>query len=551
MAHDWHKFYPNDVPHEIDLSKSRSIAASFSETVARQGDAPAITCMGATISYNQLERMSDKFAAYLQNGLNLKKGDRIAIMLPNIMQFPIAFLGAQKAGLICVNTNPLYTPREMAHQFKDSGAKAIVILDLFLDKLEEIKSQTAIEHIISTSIADQAPVLKGLVLSALLKALGKVPKHNLEIIKFLDAMSEGARSELCPVDVKLDDIAILQYTGGTTGIAKGAMLSQRNILANMEQIKAWAGDMLGEGDENVLTALPLYHIFALSVNFLAFLSMGSHMFLVPKPIPIKNTVKMFKKYRINVFTGVNTLFNALNHDSNFQKLAPRSIKVALAGGMALQEVVNKEWQRITSTPITEGFGLTEASPVTHCNVLFRENPPGSIGVPLPSTEAKIVDPNGDEVAVGQPGELIIRGPQVMLGYWNRPEDTSSTLRDGWLWTGDIAKRDENGYFYIVDRKKDMILVSGFNVYPNEIEEVLAMHPKVVEAAVIGVEDEKSGEVAKAFVVKKDPSLTEDELKEYCKNQLTNYKRPRYFEFRDELPKTNVGKILRRELRDKA
>jgi long-chain acyl-CoA synthetase len=534
---------------EIDFSGVTSVADSLEKACNRFANSIALTCMGTNLTFRQLDRLANQFAAYLQKDLGMKKGDRLAIMLPNILQFPIVFLAAQKIGVICVNTNPLYMPREMKHQFKDSGAKAIVIMDMFLDKLQEIKGETEIEHVIATSIGDQLPVWKGPLINFVLKAKGQIPKHSLQVVQFRDAMSKGARSQYEAPEISLDDIAILQYTGGTTGVAKGAMLTQRNILANMLQIRNCARGEVVEGAEIVLTALPLYHIFALTVNFLTFLAMGERMILVPKPIPISNTVKIFKQYNISVMTGVNTLFNALNNCKEFQELAPKNLKFALAGGMALQDPVNKAWQKITGNRIIEGFGLTESSPVTHVNPLGSGGRVGSIGIPVASTDAKVFDPDGKEVPVGESGELCIRGPQVMAGYWNRPDETEKTIRNGWLWTGDIAKRDADGFFYIVDRKKDMILVSGFNVFPNEVEEVLASHPKVLEAAVIGIPDKSSGESVKAFVVAKDKSLTIEELRQHCNAQLTGYKRPRHFEFRDSLPKTNIGKILRRELRD--
>ncbi len=548
MPQDWYKHYPKNVPHEIDLSAHKNIVHAFEKISEKYPDAPAITCMGTTVSYRQLDRLAGRFASYLQHDLGLKKGDRLAIMLPNILQFPIAFFGAQKIGVVCVSTNPLYTPREMQHQFKDSGATTIIILDLFLDKLEKILANTDIKTIVSTNVGDQLPLIKSTLIKTVLKLKGAIPAHSLKVKSFTNAIKIGAQKPYNPPPMSHDDLALLQYTGGTTGVSKGAMLTQKNILANMTQINAWAAGLLSEGDENVLTALPLYHIFALSVNFLTFLSMGCHMYLVPKPIPIENTVKFFKKYRINVFTGVNTLFNSLNNNPEFQKIAPKTIKVALAGGMALQDSVAKKFCNITGVRVTEGFGLTEASPVTHCNPLFTDHPLGSCGMPLPSTDAKVVDDKGNELPNGEEGELLVKGPQVMKGYWNKPEETAKTIRDGWLWTGDIAKRDDKGFFYIVDRKKDMIIVSGFNVYPNEIEEVLVSHPKILEAAVIGIKDEKSGETPKAFIVKRDESLTLDEVRDFCKEQLTNYKRPRHFEFRKDLPKSNVGKILRRELK---
>jgi long-chain acyl-CoA synthetase len=549
MSQDWYRFYPEGVAREIDISGMKSIAHVLEQASSKYADKIALTCLGANLTYRQLDRLSSQFASFLQHKVGLKKGDRLAIMLPNIMQFPIAFLGAQKIGVVCVNTNPLYTPREMRHQFKDSGAKAIVIIDLFMNNLEQIIKETDIETVVCTSIGDALPAWKGTLIKTILKLKGQIPAHNLDAIPFKKALSQGAEKKHEAVEVTHEDLALLQYTGGTTGVSKGAMLLQRNVLANMAQIANCAKGQILEGQETVMTALPLYHIFALSVNFLAFLAMGERMILVPKPIPIDNVVKIFKKYPVTVMTGVNTLFNALNNNQAFKESPPKSLKLALAGGMAVQAPVNQAWQKITGQPIIEGFGLTESSPVTHVNPLSTSMRVGSIGVPVASTLAKVVDPDGNEVPVGETGELIISGPQVMAGYWQRPDETAKTVKNGWLWTGDMARRDEDGFFYIVDRKKDMILVSGFNVFPNEVEEVLASHPKVLEAAVVGIPDDKSGEAVKAFIVAKDESLTVDELKKYCTEQLTNYKRPRHFEFRKELPKTNVGKILRRELRD--
>ena len=549
MGHRWLEHYPANVKAEIDIPEDLDIAGHIETTCKQYTHKTALTCMGADLSFQQLDRMAISFAAYLQNKAKIAKGDRVAIMLPNVIQFPISLFATQKVGGVCVNTNPLYTPREMKHQFKDSGAKVIIIMDLFLDKLEEIIGETDIEHVIVTSIGDQLPVWKGMLINTILKIKGQIPKHGLSFTWFKDALSEGQTLKMERVKSKLDDIAILQYTGGTTGVSKGAMLTQRNVIANVLQIKEWAKPYIIKGDETILTALPLYHIFALTVNFLAFLTLGGRMILLPKPVPIKNTVAAFKKYRISVMTGLNTLFNAMNNNEEFQKVAPRDLKVVLAGGMAMQSKTGRDFQNITGTVVTEGFGLTEASPVTHCNPLHLAPPPNSIGLPLPSTEAKIVDPDGNEVKEGEVGELIVRGPQVMKGYWQRDDETAKTIKNGWLWTGDMAKADSSGYFYIVDRKKDMILVSGFNVYPNEVEDVLCSHPKVLEAAVIGVESEKSGEAVKAFIVKKVDDVTEEELKAYCEKNLAGYKRPKLFVFEKELPKSNVGKILRRNLRD--
>ncbi len=549
MSHDWYKYYPAGVDRDINLGNQKSIAHALEQACKKYDGHIALTCMGTDMTYREFDRLANQFASYLQNKIGLKKGDRLALMLPNIIQFPIAFFAAQKIGVICVNTNPLYTPREMRYQFKDSGAKAIVILDLVAHNLEQCIKETDIKTVVVTSIGDQLPAWKGLLVDTVMKLKGMVKPHKLEHTGFKDALRMGAEKAHTPGDVNMDDIAVLQYTGGTTGVSKGAMLLQRNILANMLQIRNIAQTHVKEGSEQVLTAIPLYHIFALSVNFLAFLAMGQRMILVPKPVPVSNLNKVFRKYKITVMTGVNTLFNALANNPEFQANPPRTLKIALGGGMAVQESVNKQWQKLTGNAIVEGFGLTESSPVTHVNPLDQNMRVGSVGVPVASTEAKCVDPEGKEVAIGEPGELIVKGPQIMAGYWQRPDETAKTIKNGWLWTGDIAKRDTDGFFYIVDRKKDMILVSGFNVFPNEVEEVLVSHPKVLEAAVIGIPDEASGEAVKAFVVAKDSSLTVDELRKHCSEQLTGYKRPRHFELRKDLPKSNIGKILRRELRD--
>ena len=549
MSHVWLEHYPANVNSEIQLSEGTNIGSLIESTCRQYSSKIALTCMGADLTFRQFDRLASDFAAYLQNHLKLGKGDRMAIMLPNVIQFPIAFYAATKIGVICVNTNPLYTAREMKHQFKDSGAKTLVIMDLFLDKLEEILADTDIENVIVTSIGDQLPIWKGLAISLVLKLKGLIPKHQLSVTSFKECLRQGSGQSVERPEIGLDDIALLQYTGGTTGVSKGAMLTQRNVIANMRQIQEWAKPYGLKGDETILTALPLYHIFAVTVNFLAFLTLGGRMILLPKPVPIENTAKAFKKYKITVMTGVNTLFNALNNCSMFKESPPKDLKFALAGGMALQQSVAKSFQTITGTKVIEGFGLTEASPVTHCNPLHVDAPASSIGVPVPSTEAKVVDDNGKELAVGEVGELIVRGPQVMKGYWQRDDETAKCIKEGWLWTGDMAKMDAGGYFYIVDRKKDMILVSGFNVYPNEIEDVIASHPKVMEVAAVGVPHEEKGEVVKVCVVKKDPSLTEAEIHQFCEKNLTGYKRPKIITFLDELPKTNVGKILRRELRE--
>lgn len=550
MEHEWFEQYPPSVNTTIDMSQASDVASLIEATCKKFDNATALTCMGTDISFRQFNRLADDFASYLQNVLGMKKGDRIAIMLPNIIQFPIALFGAMKIGVVCVNTNPLYTPPEMRHQFKDSGAKAIIILDMFASKLAEIINETDIEHVVITGIGDQLPIWKARLVKTALQVKRMIPKYSIEHTSFKDSLKLGAKMNLSRPELTGDDLALLQYTGGTTGVSKGAMLTQDNIMANMFQIQEWASPYVTQGNETILTALPLYHIFALTVNFLSFLTMGGRMVLVPKPIPIDNTIKLFKKYDITVMTGVNTLYNAMVENETFKSLSPRHLKVALAGGMALQTSVARAFQDITGTRILEGYGLTEASPVTHCNPLHVEGPELSIGLPLPSTQAKVVDEHGLEIGVGDVGELVVKGPQVMKGYWQRPGETLNTFHGDWLKTGDMAKKDSKGYFYIVDRKKDMILVSGFNVYPNEVENIIASHPKVLEVAVVGIKDQKQGESVKAFVVAKDQSLTETELKDHCAKALVAYKRPKHYQFTDDLPKTNVGKVLRRELKDK-
>ncbi|MCX6118899.1 MAG: AMP-binding protein [Proteobacteria bacterium] len=550
MSHSpWISQYQKGVNPDISFGGLTSICDAVSSAFKKYAKQPAASCLGVTITYGEIQTSVNAFASFLQNTIKVEKGDRVALILPNSFQFIIAELAVLQIGAICVNTNPMYTPPEMLHQLADCGAKTVIVLDMIAAKLEEVIKETKIEHIILTSIADQLPKWKALPTKIFLRMKGEVPSHGLKGFSF----SEGLKADpklFKPVPTVLDDTAVLQYTGGTTGHAKGAMLTHRNILANMFQIREVTKPVLTPGNEVVLTALPLYHVFALSVNFLTFFAMGHHMILIPKPIPIGKVVEAFKKYPISVMTGVNTLFNSLNHSPEFKSLKPRTLKVAIAGGMALQDRVNTEFQAITGTKITEGFGLTEASPVTHVNPIKLDTPVGSIGIPLPSTLAKIVDDAGNQLNFGEQGELLISGPQVMKGYWNQPEQSALVLKDGWLWTGDIARMDERGYFFIVDRKKDMILVSGFNVYPNEIEEILAKHPKILEAAVVGGGEIGGNEFVRAFIVPKDPSLSIEEVKAHCKENMTGYKIPRKIEFLDSLPKSNVGKILRRELKNR-
>ncbi len=548
MNTPWTAYYPEGVNETISTDQYSSIANYMEASVDKYASNIAITCMDTDITYSEYNKFANNFAAYCQNKTDLSVGDRVAIMVPNVIQFPVAFFAAQKAGYVCVNTNPLYTARELRHQLKDSGAKAIVILDMFLDKLEEVIEDTNVETVIVTSIGDHLPFLKANLIKLVMKFKGLIPKTKLKFKTYKNVMEIGSRLNYSRVAISADDVALLQYTGGTTGVSKGAMLTHKNVLSNCMQILEWAKPFVSPGEETVLTALPLYHIFALTVNYLSFLGLGCRSILVPKPVPIENTVKIFKKYRITAMTGVNTLYNALNNNEEFKKLSPNTIKLALSGGMALQDSVNNAFKLITGTKILEGFGLTEASPVTHCNTLHIDLEPGSIGVPLPSTYSMVVDGDGNRLPYGDKGELIVKGPQVMKGYWGRKEATEETIREGWLFTGDIAVESEDGVFAIVDRMKDMIIVSGFNVYPNEVENVIACHDGVDEVAVIGESHPEKGEVVKAVIVLKDKSLTEAEIIEFCKRELTGYKVPKLVEFRDELPKTNVGKILRRALR---
>lgn len=548
----WYAHYPKGVPHEINPDQYNSIIELIESSFKKYSKLPAYDCMGASLTYSDVDAMTQQFAAYLQHETKLKPGDRIAIQMPNILQYPIALFAALRAGLTVVNTNPLYTEREMAHQFKDSGAKAIVVLANFASKVEAILSQTDLEHIIVTEIGDLLPFPKNIVVNAAVKYLKKmVPPYNLpKAVPFKRAIRIGASQRFSPVKVKNTDIAFLQYTGGTTGVSKGAMLTHRNMIANMLQISAWMEPFVDEGKEIIITPLPLYHVFALTVNCLSMVRIGARNVLIPNPRDMRAFISELKKYKFSIFTGVNTLFNGLLNQPDFKDLDFSHLKITVGGGMAVQNVVAERWKSVTGTPLVEGFGLTESSPVLTCNPLGGTERIGTIGIPLPSTELKVMDDDGKEVPLGERGELWGRGPQVMKGYWNRPDETAKVLtEDGWLKTGDIATMDKDGFFKIVDRKKNMILVSGFNVYPNELEDVIAKHPKVLEVAAIGVPDAKTGEAIKIFVVKRDESLTQEELAEYCKQQFTGYKVPKYYEFRSELPKTNVGKILHRQLKE--
>lgn len=550
----WTARYPKGVPANVEaaVNQYRSVLDVFEESVGRFPTKPAFTCMGKTLTFSELNRKAESFAAFLQGELKMKKGDRIAIQMPNVLQYPVALFGAIKAGLVIVNTNPLYTEREMKHQFNDSGATAVVILANFAHNLQKVVHETKIQHVIVTELGDLLGFPKSLVVNSVVKHVKKmVPDFSLpDSISFNDALARGARLTCTRVPMELDEVAFLQYTGGTTGVAKGAMLTHRNVVANMEQIRCWMLPLLKEGEEIAVCALPLYHIFAFTVNALALAKYGTHNILITNPRDIPAFIKELQKYPITVCTGVNTLFNALMNHPDFKKIDFSTWKISVAGAMALQKAVATRWKEITGSVIVEGYGLTETSPVACCNPIDGTDRTGTIGLPLPSTLVKMIDDNGKDVAIGESGEICIKGPQVMKGYWQRPDETANVMTaDGWFKTGDIGVMDADGFSRIVDRKKDMILVSGFNVYPNEVEDVIAAHPGVLECAAIGIADQHSGEVVKIFVVKKDADVTAEQLIEHARKSLAGYKVPKAVEFRNELPKTNVGKILRRALRD--
>jgi long-chain acyl-CoA synthetase len=550
-ARPWFKFYAKGVPQEINPEQYSSLVDMYLESFRKYSDAIAYENIGSKITFDQLNKLSLNFANYLQHKLGLEKGDRIAIQMPNLMQYPIALIGAHRAGLVVVNTNPLYTPREMEHQFKDSGAKALVILENFASNLQGILKNTEIEHVIISKIGDMLGGLKGSIVNLVIKHVKKmVPDYKIEgVIPFKETIKHNSSYKLEDPQLKSEDLAFLQYTGGTTGVSKGAMLTHRNLVSNMEQIHKVLSPVVIESEELAITALPLYHVFALVVNCLAMLKIGARNVLITNPRDFPAFIKELKKYNFTLITGVNTLFNALLNQEKFRELDFSSSKISAAGGMAVQNSVALKWKEVTGHPIVEGYGLTETSPVLTINPFDGTERIGTIGLPVPSTDIKIMDDDGNELPVGERGEICASGPQVMKGYWNREKDTREMFHGEWLKTGDIGIMDEDGFFKIVDRKKEMILVSGFNVYPNEVEDVISGHPKVLEVGVIGVPDEKSTEVVKCFIVKKDDSLSEDEIKEYCQENLTAYKRPKYVEFRTEMPKSNVGKILRRLLKE--
>jgi long-chain acyl-CoA synthetase len=551
MRKIWLKSYPEGVPAEINPDEYRSLTHIVDESLARFAELPAYTSMGRTITYGKYDRLARDFAAWLQQRAGLRKGDRIALMLPNVLQYPIALCGALRAGLTIVNTNPLYTARELEHQLVDSGAKAIVILENFAHTLQQVIRKTDVRTVIVTGVGDQLTWPKSSIVNLVVRRVRKqVRPWTLDgHVRFNDVLAQGRFHQFEPIETSHDDIAFLQYTGGTTGVAKGAMLTHRNMVANVLQSAAWIGTSARQGKDVILTALPLYHIFALTANWIVFLKFGAHNILIANPRDFPAFVKEMSKYKFTFISGVNTLFNALLNTPGFERIDFSELRITLGGGMAVQEAVAERWKQVTGCTLTQAWGLTETSPAACINP-FTEEFNGSIGLPIPSTEISIRDDDGNELGLGEVGEICVRGPQVMRGYWNRPDETEKVmLRGGWLRTGDVGRIDERGFVYIEDRKKDMILVSGFNVYPNEVESVAAAHPGVLEAAAVAEPDERSGEVVSLFVVKKDPELTAQAIIDHCRKHLTGYKVPKHVYFRSELPKTNVGKILRRALRD--
>jgi long-chain acyl-CoA synthetase len=548
----WLRSYPPGVPADINPDEYSSLIDLLDSACERYADQPAFTSLGRTITYRQYRELAVHFAAWLQQGAGLRKGDRIALMMPNVLQYPVALYGALLAGLTVVNTNPLYTARELEHQLKDSGARAIVIVENFAATLEQVIEHTPLETVIVTAVGDLLHFPKSAIVNLVVRHVRKqVPPWSLpQHVRFTRALSEGKFLKLDPVTLTHEDIAFLQYTGGTTGVAKGAMLTHRNMVANVLQAKAWLGTSLRFEHNVIITALPLYHIFALTANWLVFTVLGAQNVLIVNARDIPGFIKELKRYRFTYISGVNTLFNALMHSPEFTKIDFSALRITLGGGMAVQRTVAEKWKQLTGNPLTQAWGLTETSPAACINPFAPFDYNGSIGLPIPSTEISIRNDAGEALPIGEVGEICVRGPQVMRGYWQRPEETEKVmLPDGWLRTGDIGRMDAQGFVFLEDRKKDMILVSGFNVYPNEVEAVAATHPGVLEVAAVAQPNEHSGEVVALFVVRKDPSLTEEALIEHCRKELTGYKVPKAVYFRDELPKTNVGKILRRTLRD--
>ncbi|WOO31589.1 long-chain-fatty-acid--CoA ligase [Diaphorobacter limosus] len=553
----WLKSYPPGVPADIDPTQYRSLVQLMEQAFRDYAGRTAYSFMGKDVSFAETDAQSRQLGAYLQN-LGLQRGDRVALMMPNVPQYPVAVAAVLRAGFVVVNVNPLYTPRELEHQLKDSGAKAIVIIENFAATLQACIANTAVKHVVLCAMGDRLGILKGMLVNYVVRNVKKlVPPFQLPgAVRFNDALAKGAGAALQPVDIGPDDIALLQYTGGTTGVSKGAVLLHRNVIANVLQSEAWNAPALGKipaGEQTAaVCALPLYHIFAFTVNMMLYMRMGGKNILIPNPRDLAGTLKELSKHSFHSFPAVNTLFNGLANHPDFNTVDWSHLKLSVGGGMAVQAAVAKLWLEKTGCPICEGYGLSETSPVACANPVTATEFSGTIGVPMPSTYMRIIDDEGRDIsATGQPGEIAILGPQVMAGYWQRPDETAKVMtEDGYFKTGDIGVMDERGYFKVVDRKKDMVLVSGFNVYPNEVEDVVALIPGVLECAVVGVPDEKTGEAVKLVIVKKDPALTEAQVRDYCRTNLTGYKQPKVIEFRTDLPKTPVGKILRRELRDK-
>lgn len=552
----WLSAYPQGVPTEIDPGQYASLVQLMEESFTKYAARPAYSFMGKEVSYGQTDSLSRALAAYLQ-GLGLQKGDRVAIMMPNVPQYPVAVAAILRAGFVVVNVNPLYTPRELEHQLKDSGSKAIVIIENFANTLQQCIANTPVKHVVLAAMGDMLGLLKGGLVNYVVRNVKKmVPAYNLPgAVRFNDAVAEGTRGTLRKPEIKPDDVAVLQYTGGTTGVSKGAVLLHRNVIANVLQSEAWNSPVMGkvpEGEQPTgVCALPLYHIFAFTVGMMLSMRTGGRLILIPNPRDLPAVLKELSKHTFHSFPAVNTLFNGLANHPDFGSVNWKNLKISVGGGMAVQGAVAQKWLDKTGCPICEGYGLSETSPSASCNPVTAKEYTGTIGVPIPSTSMKCIDDDGNEVPLGQPGEIAIKGPQVMAGYWQRPDETAKVMTaDGYFKTGDIGVMDERGYFKIVDRKKDMVLVSGFNVYPNEVEDVVAKLDGVLECAVVGVPDEKTGEAVKLVIVKKDPALSEEKVREYCRANLTGYKQPKVVEFRTDLPKTPVGKILRRELRDK-
>lgn len=552
----WLSAYPQGVPAEIDPGQYASLVQLMEESFTKHATRPAYSFMGKEVSYGQTDSLSRALAAYLQ-GLGLQKGDRVAIMMPNVPQYPVAVAAILRAGFVVVNVNPLYTPRELEHQLKDSGSKAIVIIENFANTLQQCIANTPVKHVVLAAMGDMLGLLKGGLVNYVVRNVKKmVPAYNLPgAVRFNDAVAEGTRGTLRKPEIKPDDVAVLQYTGGTTGVSKGAVLLHRNVIANVLQSEAWNSPVMGkvpEGEQPTgVCALPLYHIFAFTVGMMLSMRTGGRLILIPNPRDLPAVLKELSKHTFHSFPAVNTLFNGLANHPDFGSVNWKNLKISVGGGMAVQGAVAQKWLDKTGCPICEGYGLSETSPSASCNPVTAKEYTGTIGVPIPSTSMKCIDDDGNEVPLGQPGEIAIKGPQVMAGYWQRPDETAKVMTaDGYFKTGDIGVMDERGYFKIVDRKKDMVLVSGFNVYPNEVEDVVAKLDGVLECAVVGVPDEKTGEAVKLVIVKKDPALSEEKVREYCRANLTGYKQPKVVEFRTDLPKTPVGKILRRELRDK-